>query len=155
MDMKIHNILLLIENRKIMRNFALALSVMFLLLGCSKNEDTIDCESIIISYEYYKNSKSDAFDFADIKLLSNGCLKISINYGGGCGKISAMLVDSGDIFESKPAQRKLRLLFIDNDECESLKRTDFYFSIDNLKIDFDNEVALNFENTDLTILYKY
>lgn len=138
-----------------MNNLVFIFVLSILLLGCSKKENPIDCERVIISYEHYLNGKSDAFDFEGIELLNDGCLKVSISYGGGCGDISAILVDSGDVLESKPAQRKLRLLFTDNDECESFKRADFYFDMTNLKIDSDNKVLLNFENTDLTVLYAY
>lgn len=138
-----------------MKNLVLILGVLFLLLGCSKKENPVDCDRVIISYEHYLNGKTDGFYFEGIELLSDGCLKVSIRYGGGCGSVSAQLVDSGAVLESKPAQRKLRLLFTDNDECEALTRSDFYFDITDLKIDSDNKVLLNFENTDLTILYAY
>lgn len=137
-----------------MKHLILILSIIFSLSGCSKENDPIDCITTIISNEQYLNSTSDTFDFKDIS-IKDGCLNISVNYGGGCGEVSAILVDSGDILESNPAQRKLRLLFTDNDECEALKKMDFYFDINNLKIDDDNKVLLNFENTDLTVLYEY
>lgn len=126
-----------------------------LLLSSCSTDHPLECQSTVIDKEQYLGAESDPFDLEAVQLTKDGCLKITLSYGGGCGEVSASLVDNGDIFESDPTQRNLRLIFVDNDNCEALKKSNFYFDIDNLKIPDDKRVRLNFTGTDVDFLYEY
>ncbi|MFD2518563.1 hypothetical protein [Salinimicrobium flavum] len=136
-----------------MKNFLILLLI--IVSSCSEADDPIECKPSIVNNDKYLNSESDEFTFKDVDLESQNCLKITVIYGGGCGEVSATLVDSGDVLESDPAQRNLRFLFTDNDECEKLKERTFYFDLTNLQIEDDNRILLNFQNIDQTVLYEY
>ncbi len=78
-----------------------------------------------------------------------------ITYGGGCHEVSAILVDSGDVFASEPVQRNLRLVFTDNDDCEAYVQKDFLFDITSLQVENTDQVLLNVQGSDITYLYEY
>ena len=126
-----------------------------LLLSSCSTDQPIECKSTVIDQEQYLSSQSDTYELEEVQLTKDGCLKITLIYGGGCGEVSASLVDSGDVLESDPVQRNLRLIFDDNDNCEALKKSNFYFDIDNLQIADDNRVKLNFTGADFSFFYEY
>lgn len=138
----------------IMKLIILALSILFSLTGCSDDDKGINYQGTIIDNQQYTASKSDSFTLIR---LSNyrGFLKANIRYGGGCKEVSVKLIDSGEIFESDPIQRNLKIIFTDNDECEALVEKDFYFDIRNLQVNNVSKVLLTFQGSDLTYLYKY
>lgn len=128
-----------------------------IILSCNTNDDeniNQQCKEVIIDNEQYKNAQSDSFEITNISSKKN-CLNITLRYGGGCGDVIAKLVDSGDILESDPSQRNLRIAFLDNDECEALIQKDFLFDISDLELQDENRIRLNFKDTDLTYLYEY
>lgn len=130
----------------------------FAFISCSskkcEDNNSVICSATSIDNEKYMNFESDSYSIINIG-MSNDCLRISIQYSGGCEEVSAKLVDSGDIIETDPIQRNLRLLFTESDDCEALIKKDFYFVIENLKVENSNKVLLSFQNTDLTFLYEY
>ncbi len=138
-----------------MRILILAFSIFFSLTGCNDDNEKINCIKTIINKELYQNKQANNYTITSLSNY-NGCLKIVIRYGGGCKKISVKLVDSGDIFESNPIQRNLKIILDnDNDLCEALIQKTFYFDISNLKIDNENKILLNFQGSKMTYLYKY
>jgi len=127
------------------------------ILSCSiKGDDDSKqiCKDVIIDNEQHRNAQSNTFEIIGITSEKN-CLKITIRYGGGCGEVNAELVDSGDILESDPVQRNLRVVFVDDDACEALIQKDFLFDITNLQIENNDRVLLKFQGSDLTYLYEY
>ena len=139
-----------------MKNMFLILSIFFLITGCSEEETKQQekCNAVIIDSNQFNNSQSDPFNFISLN-FENECLKIKTRYGGGCEEVSAKLIDSGDVFESNPVRRNLRIVFTDNDECEALIEKNFYFNISNIQVDSERKVLLNFQGSDLTYLYEY
>ena len=139
-----------------MKNIFLVFSMLFIATNCGQEEtkQTEKCNAVIIDSNQFNNSQSDSFNFISLN-FENECLKIRIQYGGGCEEISAQLIDNGDVFESNPVQGNLRILFTDNDECEALIEKNFFFNLSNLQDDNENKVLLNFQGSDLTYLYEY
>ena len=123
-------------------------------LSCDNDDNSVQCRNVVIDAQQYANLQSDSYNFIKVS-EENGCLKIAITYGGGCGDVTEMLIDSGDILESAPPQRNLKVVLIDNDECEALIREEFLFDITALKVENSNRVLLNFQGSDLTYLYEY
>lgn len=126
--------------------------------GCTKEEHkdkkNIHCNSVIVDSNQYNNLMTDDFNLVEIK-FEDTCLKISIRYGGGCKDVDLKLIDSNSVFESNPIQRNLKIILTDNDDCEALITKDFYFNINKLKVEGQNEVLLNFFESDKKYLYTY
>lgn len=138
-----------------MKSLVLILSILFSLTSCSDDDnENIICENTIIDNQQYTNSQSDSYTLISLNNY-RGCLKASIRYGGGCKEVSAKLIDSEEVLESNPVQRNLKIVFIDDDDCEALIEKNFYFDISNLQVNNESKVLLNFQGSSLTYLYEY
>ncbi len=131
--------------------------VFFGLLACNNDDDTgskICDNSTLISPEAYANETTAAFNINSME-IQDSCLKISIS-SSGCGGNSweLKLIDSGDVLESMPPQRNLRLSLKNNEICLAIVTKEVTFDISNLKVD-GGQVQLNIVNSDAKILYKY
>lgn len=137
-----------------MKNTLLILSILFFITGCSEKELNEKCTNVISDLNQFNYSQSDSFELVGLN-FENKCLKVKIRYGGGCKEVSAKLIDSGNVFESNPVQRNLKIVFTDNDECEALIEKNFYFNLDNLQVENEKKILLNFQGSNLTYLYEY
>ncbi len=157
---------MILQNNIMKKLFILALFGLAL-FSCSKDDDrdnnisdnTItesnSCElETLVSAEEYKNSLSDPLTINSLEII-DGCLKISFS-AGGCGGDTweLELIDSGDILESYPPQRNVKLSLKNEELCKAYITKEVTFDISNLKVDGDR-VQLNFLNSDKGILYEY
>ncbi|WP_027125487.1 hypothetical protein [Gelidibacter mesophilus] len=126
-------------------------------LGCSYDNDDhpINCDfKTIISPEEYINAPSAALSINSLEIV-NDCLIINYSSSGCDGKSwEVKLIDSGELMESNPPQRNLRLSLKNNEECFAIISKESSFDISNLKIK-GNKVILNITNTDDKISYDY
>lgn len=137
-----------------MRYLIIFISLITAFISCNNDDNLVQCSNVLIDAQQYTNLQSDSYNLIEIT-EDNGCLKVAITYGGGCGDVAAILIDSGDIFESDPPQRDLKIVFTDNDECKALIKEEFLFDITSLKVENSNRVLLNFKGSNLTYLYEY
>lgn len=121
--------------------------------GCS-DDDSLACKKTIVDNTTYSNIVNDEFTITDVTLVSN-CIKITIEYGGGCGEAIVDLIAEEDIFESSPVQRNIQISFSDNDDCEALIKKEYHFSVTPLRVENENTVQLNIENYPEPILFEY
>lgn len=130
-----------------------------ILVACDENDNgdknSVDCNKIaIISSEQYESAPNDVLTINSIEII-NDSLKLNFS-ASGCGGDSwdLKLIDSGDIIESYPPQRSLRLSLKNDELCDAYFSKELIFCISNLKVDGD-QVLLNLINSDKSILYKY
>jgi hypothetical protein len=128
------------------------------ILSCSSDDDNgnqNNCDfETIISEEQYVNAPNDQIEINSLDINDN-CLKINFSSGGCDGNTWELkLIDSGDIMESNPPQRNLRLSLKNEELCEAYITKELTFDITNLKVD-GNKVQLNIINSDENILYEY
>jgi len=70
-----------------------------LLLGLATSCDSVnskqsECgEEILVDNNLFTNAPNDSFDFINVEIIQN-CLKLTIEYGGGCGDIEFKLISS-------------------------------------------------------------
>jgi hypothetical protein len=126
--------------------------------SCSSDDDNgnqNNCDfGAIISAEQYTNAPADQLEINNLTTNGN-CLKINFSSGGCDGNTWELkLIDSGDIMESNPPQRNLRLSLKNEELCEAYITKELTFDISNLKVD-GNKVQLNIINSDENILYEY
>ena len=83
----------------------------------------------------YSVDISEVQNINDYVKIENDQLKVSIRYGGGCGKSSAKLVYNGISYQDKTKNSYyiLKLLFISDDDCAALKTEQLLFDISALK----------------------
>ncbi|MFT5166375.1 MAG: hypothetical protein ACI8P3_001606 [Saprospiraceae bacterium] len=134
---------------------------LFLVIGifsCSNKDDddnAINCDKqVVISIDEYNTAPDDALAINELEINEN-CLKINFS-ASGCdgGSWVLTLIDSGDIMESQPPQRTLRLSLKDEEECEAYITKELTFDISDLMVD-GNQVLLNITNSNDQLLYEY
>ena len=126
--------------------------------SCSKDDENpkpVGCGfEVAIDAQEYANAPSDQLTINGLE-INNNCLKVNFSSGGCSGETWALkLIDSGDILESSPPQRNLRLSLKNEELCKAYITKELTFDISNLQVD-GNIVQLNLTNSDLSILYKY
>ncbi|NRA91407.1 MAG: hypothetical protein HRU26_01765 [Psychroserpens sp.] len=68
---------------------------------------------------------------------------------------SLILVDSGNVAESFPPQRFLKLIFSNEEECLAAITQSRIFNLANLRVEGTNEVVLNIEGIPEPLNYMY
>ncbi|MGV8814928.1 MAG: hypothetical protein ACOH2D_12555 [Gelidibacter sp.] len=141
-----------------MRRALILILIGIAFFGCSSDDDNgnqNNCDfGTIISAEQYSNAPADQLEINNLTINDN-CLKINFSSGGCDGNTWELkLIDSGDIMESNPPQRNLRLSLKNEELCEAYITKELTFDISNLKVD-GNKVQLNIINSDENILYEY
>ena len=146
-----------------MKNRILIISILLLgIFACSNNDDNnnnndeiSNCDlETVISPELYANAPNDFIAINSIEIIED-CLIIDYGASGCSGDTwEIMLVDSGDILESEPLQRNLRVSLNNSELCLAYFTKETTFDISNIQVD-GNQVLLNIENYDTQILYEY
>lgn len=127
------------------------------MLSCDKNDDPVVTDNCIIETiidrDLYLNTAMDYF--IDSIGIENDCIEITVNASGCDGDTwSAQLIDSGDIAESSPPQRSLRLALENTEECDAVISKSFYFDLSTIQTE-ESRFILRFEGWDQTVLYEY
>ena len=136
-----------------MKKYLFILLALIVISACKK-EEMSDKENVIVSKNQFDNASKDPFQFKEVTLTGD-CLQVVISYGGGCGDVEALLIDSEGIDDSLPVQRYLRLSFQDEDLCEALVEKELSFDLKPIQIQDENQIKINLEGWDNPILYSY
>ena len=141
-----------------MKKILILILIGIAVLSCSSNDDNIkqhNCNlKTIISAEKYTNASNHQLEINNL-VINDNCLKINFSSGGCDGNTWKLkLIDSGDIMESNPPQRNLRLSLKNEELCEAYITRELTFDITNLKVN-GNKVQLNIINSGKNILYEY
>jgi len=116
--------------------------------------DKLSCDQgVIISPEEYKNAPNDPFSITEIK-ISGDCLKVQFSASGCDGNSWIVkLIDSGNIAESYPCQRTLRLSLDNKELCAAVFVNEISFDISDLQIVGNDKVILHISGEE--IVYQY
>lgn len=107
----------------------------------------LSCKSIIISESQYNLAETNEFIVNDFYIEGDSLL-IELQYGGGCGPVSAELFTDGLFMESNPVQLNVILTFTDDDPCEMLVKKKFCFDLSNLATYYND----SYQTTEGTII---
>ncbi len=131
-------------DKKIIYLVLVPLIVLIGLISCSDNSPDeqfipgddntnvkLTCDGIIISESQYNSAETNEFIVNDSNIEGDS-LMIELQYGGGCGPVSAELYTDGLFMESNPVQLNLILAFTDDDPCEMIVKKKFCFDLSNL-----------------------
>ena len=131
-------------------------SVIFL-FSCEEDIVTLDGEcgpriSIVGNTDFMNNS--DPFTILDAN-VSDDCLSLTIQYGGGCGDVEGSLFGRMVLSPNTSQLFSVLLFFDDNDDCEALVQQTFDFDITPLQISGFDEVFLSIGGFDEGLTYLY
>ncbi len=132
---------------------------LILILGAtncdSVNSNQSECDKkIFVDDNLFSNAPNDSFDFINVEIIQN-CLKLTIEYGGGCGDIELKLISSEMVMESNPPQINIRLSLKDEDNCKAIIRKEILFDLTPINKLVNDRVILNIDNWDESILYSF
>ena len=133
--------------------------LLVLLTSCNSVEpEKLNCDKdIIIDNNLFVNAPNDSLKFLNVE-LSQDCLKLTVEYGGGCGNIEFQLIASELIMKSNPPQMNIRLSFLNEDDtCFKVGRSEISFDLTPIKnLDLiDNKVILHLAKWDKAISYSF
>jgi hypothetical protein len=107
------------------------------------------CEQIIIDESKYNSAVSDDFTITDA-FITGDSLRVSVQYGGGCGNIDFDLLTNGLFMESDPVQLDVLLSFTDNDPCEAVQQRMLCFDLTKLIVLYND----SYRTTEGTIIIR-
>lgn len=106
-----------------------------LLFACKTNDDdtnlNISCsgDDVVISDSLYQQAKIENYHIEDA-VVSGTCLSIKVTSSGCDGKSwKAKLIDLGDIAESYPVQRWIKLDFENDEMCDAVFTRTYTFNL--------------------------
>lgn len=113
-----------------------------------------DCDqNVIISPTEYQSAPNDPFSITEMTITGD-CLNIKFTASGCDGNTWIVkLIDSGNITESYPCQRTLRLSLDNKELCTAMPVKEISFDIKDLQIDGNDKVILHISGKE--ILYEY
>ncbi|WP_178989757.1 hypothetical protein [Winogradskyella schleiferi] len=143
---------------KLKKNLMLSfLCIILMNTQCSDDDVTIltDCSEVIIDNNAYETAESDYYSVVNI-VFNGDCLTLDLSASGCDGNTwEFTLIDSGNIAESMPPQRYLKLSLFNNEACLAVFSREESFDLTPLRVDGTNEVLLNIEGFEEPILYAY
>jgi len=145
-----------------MKKILILLVVVLSVSSCSNDDDSqppincdLDTSIAIISAPLFQNAPSDELTINSVS-INNDAMTINFSASGCDGSSwQVKLIDSGNVFESDPPQRNLRLSLKNEEVCLALITQELTFDISNLQVMDANGVVLNVTNSDDSILYEY
>ncbi|MCR9229277.1 MAG: hypothetical protein NXH90_17790, partial [Flavobacteriaceae bacterium] len=135
-----------------MQKLKLYIFILFIgLLSCNNGDERIIENSCafqtIISADLYASAPNDPLSIIDLE-INEDCLQITFSASGCDGNNwNFKLIDSGEIMESLPVQRNLRLSFENNEDCTAVPTKVVTFGISELQLPNENQIYLNITNS--------
>ena len=112
-------------------------------------------ENVLIDAVFFENGPSMSLGITKME-INQDCLKISFNSSGCNGDTWIVkLVDSGEVTQTTPPQRTLRLSLSSEEICEAIVEKIISFDLTSIQIQGSNKVLLKISNNDSQILYEY
>lgn len=139
--------------------FALALLALFME---SCNDETTDnaslnsvCDQIaIVNPSRFTNTQPEGYTITRIQLIDD-CLQVEIQSGGCSGDTWKVdLIDSGNVAESNPEQRYLKISLNNTELCDAVISKTFTFDLSPLRISSPS-ILLNLDLWNEQIPYTY
>lgn len=112
-------------------------------------------ENVLVDAIFFENGPSMSLGITKMK-INQDCLEISFNSSGCNGDTWIVkLVDSGEVTQTTPPQRTLRLSLSSEELCEAIVEKIISFDLTSIQIQGSNQVLLKISNNDSQILYEY
>ena len=117
------------------------------------NNETFCDQNVVVSSIEYESAPNDPFSIVEMT-INGDCLNIKFTASGCDGNTWIVkLIDSGDIAESYPCQRTLRLSLKNEELCNAVPTKEISVDIKDLQIVGNNKVILQVSGEE--ILYEY
>ncbi len=134
--------------------------MMLLNLGCFEDDGPsplpTDCGALaIIDGFSYQNAVTSPYTITSA-VINEDCLVLSVSASGCNGATWTMrLMDSGEVSESDPPQRAVKLFLINNEACLTVITQTRSFDLSALQIEDVNEITINIDDFSDPVTYTY
>jgi len=136
----------------------------FFIISCESKEDlcadsTFDCINVCgniveVNPSIY-NTLPPISHRIDAISIEGNCLNIIIENSGCDGsQWEVKLIDSGDIAESLPVQRFLKVTLSNPESCKAIIRKEFSFDLDPIRIDEEDKIILNIQEYPEQVIFE-
>jgi len=110
---------------------------------------------VIINKDIYDNTTTDNYEIIGAAIKDH-ILSIIISSNGCSGTTWGVnLIDAGEILESTPPQRVLKIQLINKEACNAIVEKEIQYDISELKESKFNTLVLNLSGWNKTITYNY
>lgn len=106
------------------------------------------CQPVVQDAALYE-ANSDPFTLVSAS-MDGKCLKIDVEYGGGCGEAEFTLVWNGAMMKSMPPQVPMKLHLVDKDNCRSIVRKSLCFDVDQV---YDGDFVILLKDFEGKLMY--
>ena len=137
------------------------MSLCFLLLftntQCDEDGDAVSScgPAAVIDPGFFETAETRGFKVTNAEVLDS-CLTVDFSASGCDGSTwSLVLVDSGEVAESNPEQRSLKLVFGNDETCLAVINQTRMFNLSNLRIEDSSSIQLNIEGVQEPLIYDY
>ncbi len=126
------------------------------LMSCDDESVDVACgDSIILDNISYSTTLSDDFNITQASINGN-CLSATVQYGGGCEDVDFSFMGSTEDFPvTLPATLKMKIVLVDNDQCEALVTENLEFDLTPLQDANHNNINLILEGWNDTFNYDF
>ena len=122
---------------------------------CNDVSDKPSClNEVIVDAERYEDAPDDNLEIMEAR-IEGDCLYIRMASGGCDGSTwEVQLLTDGNVMESAPPQRNIRIALKNEEVCDAWITRDYSFDISALQAG-GNEVLLNLINSEQQLSYSY
>ena len=126
--------------------------------GCSDSDEpgnSLCDELTIVSQSEFDNAPNDFVTIVSTQLIGD-CLTIEYASSGCDGESwVVLLIDSGQVAESFPVQKTLRLSLDNKEVCDANIGQTKTFDLTPIQVNNENQILINLNGFDSKILYEY
>ncbi len=151
------NLKIMKNNILIIKNLVLVFCSLLPLSACTGDDSGSKAcdENVLVDAIFFENGPSMSLGITKME-INQDCLEISFNSSGCNGDTWIVkLVDSGEVTQTTPPQRTLRLSLSSEELCEAIVEKIISFDLTSIQIQGNNQVLLKIANNDSQILYEY
>ena len=136
------------------------LLVFSLLMGCTEDEGTTlpqtNCNDFArIDSFSYQEAATSPYTINSVT-INEDCLIFNFTATGCDGLTWTMqLADSGDVSETDPPQRNVKLFLINNEACLAEVSRTWSFDLSTLQVEGSNQIIINIDDFADSVTYSY
>jgi len=121
----------------------------------TKNDALQKDAYVMVDKNLFDQTETDNYSITDV-VLEGDLLKLSIGSSGCSGDTWVpILVDSGDVLESFPVQKQLKLNLVNQEACLAVINKTYEFDLTTIQLEDYDTIILNLEGWNESITYYY
>lgn len=136
--------------------FFMLVTLLALFNACEDDSIASSCDALVtISADKYQNGTTEFYSIISAKIIDD-CLEIEYSSSGCDGKSwTEEMIDAGEVLESFPIQRKLKMLLNNQEACAAVFTRTVSFDLTPIRTEDYSKIILNIDGLKEPLLYRY